>query len=717
MSEKRNLQVKFDFEKITKENIVSAFNECKKNGYNEKNKGTKYYTLHDGIECPQKEIIRLAYKIAYGYSPEDMNYTFSALIATKILKKYGFDILPIKKYFIFSITPSGYFDSMEDEIKVNEELKNVRKAKWKIINSSGAKSGDTLIIKSGEDRRKCVSENRCEKLKRGIYAIAKITFIDDDYVSFKVSENYYNSPIESKEILELEGFGSQNRGLSRLKDVIKFEELLQAEKGNKNTKETTMHLNQILYGPPGTGKTYNTINKALEIILPLPNDYDKKSETEKEEKLVELSLKALGKEEKENESNRDVLKACYDYYSSEEVGQIEFVTFHQSYGYEEFVEGIKANSDDGDVKYSVESGIFRRISSKAEENYFDSKKTPMQVKEEKILQAKLEEFLNQSIDSEREFKKTKGGVFTISYFTDEYIIIDTDDTKHTIKLSIEELKDILLHKDIHSSIEISRDVFKLKHHRHKDSYYLPIYKALQEFSSNDISIENEDIALKNYILIIDEINRGNISKIFGELITLIESSKRIGEDEEIQLKLPYSNELFGVPNNLYIIGTMNTADRSIAQIDTALRRRFEFVEMMPQYDILDGVVIEKNGEKIKVKKILRAINDRIEYVYDREHQIGHSYFLPLRDEPTKAKLDEIFRVNIIPLLTEYFYGDWSDVQYVLNNNFVVEKSPSKHITNSTRKGKKVYEINSKFEIKKYIKIYSDKIGNDETDND
>ena len=169
---------------------------------------------------------------------------------------------------------------------------------------------------------------------------------------------------------------------------------------------------------------------------------------------------------------------------------------------------------------------------------------------------------------------------------------------------------------------------------------------------------------QRFAIIIDEINRGNISKIFGELITLIEADKREGMKNAISVKLPYSGEDFSIPQNVDIIGTMNTADRSLAVLDTALRRRFAFVEMMPDYKVLKDITVDG----IKMDELLRRLNERIEVLYDRDHMIGHAYFIPLRDQPTLEHLEQIFQQRIIPLLQEYFFDDWEKTRLVLGDN-------------------------------------------------
>jgi 5-methylcytosine-specific restriction protein B len=299
-------------------------------------------------------------------------------------------------------------------------------------------------------------------------------------------------------------------------------------------------INRILFGPPGTGKTYSTINHALSII--------------ENKELVDL------KNEK-----REIIRKRFENYVDE--GLIKFTTFHQSYTYEDFVEGIRP-----------------------------------QVKEV-------------SSGDNGEMKK-----------------------------------------------EVSYDV-------------LPgVFKTLVQEA---IKEENES---KKYVLIIDEINRGNISDIFGELITLFEFTKRAKGDEEVKLELPYSKESFKVPSNIYTIGTMNTADRSISLIDTALRRRFDFIELPPSLSVIEENVGNKGVvDGVDLVKLLETINNRIEFLLDKDHLIGHSYFLSIN---SIEDLKEVFKNNILPLLEEYFHNDYFNIQRVLGDNPEWEKSKELKIISS-----------------------------------
>ncbi|MFA6138733.1 MAG: AAA family ATPase [Sulfurimonas sp.] len=409
------------------------------------------------------------------------------------------------------------------------------------------------------------------------------------------------------------------------------------EKYEKNKKDSILSLNTILYGPPGTGKTYNTINKALEII----DGY--------------------------SPANRDEAKLKFKKYRQS--GQIEFITFHQSYGYEEFVEGIRADLNSDEIKYKLEQGIFQSLSNRAKENYLNSTKTAAQLSQEKSLIQKIEEFVNSSIEDQIEFEKTKGGKFSIKDINEKKIIIyakDSNYNENTLELNVDELYQILASPlEIKTSRQLAKEIFGISNQRQKDTYYFSILKEFQKIKFDVVDEMEGQENEKKYVLVIDEINRGNISKIFGELITLIETSKRIGADEEIQVQLPYSNKMFGVPKNLYIIGTMNTADRSIALMDTALRRRFDFEEMMPQYN-LDSISTSIENSGVNLQEILRVINNRVEYLYDRDHTIGHAYFIGIE---TFSELNSVMKNKIIPLLQEYFYDDWEKIQIVLGDHY------------------------------------------------
>ncbi|MDF2393583.1 AAA domain-containing protein [Aeromonas sp. 2MA4] len=187
---------------------------------------------------------------------------------------------------------------------------------------------------------------------------------------------------------------------------------------------------------------------------------------------------------------------------------------------------------------------------------------------------------------------------------------------------------------------------------------------LQENGQQPVVTTQSTLKKQPYVLVIDEINRGNVSRIFGELITLIEPSKRAGADEALTATLPYSKRPFSVPDNLYLIGTMNTADRSLAGLDIALRRRFEFCEMPPRPELLDAVEVQG----LNIGKLLRTLNQRIEVLLDRDHCLGHAYFMPLKKDCSLSRLELIFRNQILPLLQEYFFEDWQRIQWVLNDH-------------------------------------------------
>ena len=420
----------------------------------------------------------------------------------------------------------------------------------------------------GEDFSK-LKERICNKedseLPKNLYILAttsKTSFHIEDIEFFK---NFDFEKIDSNDEY-IKNIGEMDE---EIKEIFKI-----------NKKDFKFPLNTILYGPPGTGKTYNSIFYSVGIIKKDKSIID----------IIEDKTKNISDIEKEE---------IFDNFNDfKEQGQIEFITFHQSYSYEDFIEGIrptlatKDSEDNKDLKYTIHSGIFKKICERARND--------------------------------------------------------------------------------------------------KD---------------------------KNYVLIIDEINRGNISKIFGELITLLEPSKRLGETEELKIRLAYSGEEFGVPKNLYILGTMNTADRSIALLDIALRRRFNFIEMPPRYELLKQKIEVKN-DKIELQELLKAINTRIEFLLDKDHLIGHSYFINIK---TFEDLKEIFRNSIIPLLQEYFYDDFEKIREVLNigdnnDSFIIKKEIPQNFSDTLKtrfQNKPVYVINeTEIEDKgfnshqNYTKIYN-----------
>ena len=442
------------------------------------------------------------------------------------------------------------------------KVKNGEKSEtyWRTIKKNGVeKKTEVFLIKLVEEPKGIIAHGHVIKepyLENGRYYVN---------VEFDKILDYENEKFLKQEDLGLkfskQDWSPQASGIEIKETILPelremWNKLINGEEnsktsdgGDEETMKKEFDKNVIFYGPPGTGKTYTTAKRAVEIC-----------KTESEKELTDYS---------------EIMER---YNELKKKNRIEFITFHQSYGYEEFIEGIKpviSNEDD---------------------------------------------------ESEDESENNKESKTNIKIENDvKYDIVD--------------------------------GIFK--------KFCDNARKAIIETHDNK---ENKE----PYVFIIDEINRGNISKIFGELITLIETTKRAGKEECISTKLPYSKEEFTVPDNVYIIGTMNTADRSIALMDTALRRRFKFEEMLPNYDLLKDIFVEDKGVKVNIGAMLKVINERIEYLYDREHTIGHAVFLEKgkdnRIDIDINKLENIFKKSIIPLLQEYFYEDYEKIRIVLGDN-------------------------------------------------
>lgn len=424
-----------------------------------------------------------------------------------------------------------------------------------------------------------------------------------------------------------------------------------------------IYLNTILYGVAGTGKTYSTVIYAVAIV---------------ENKSIEEVSKL---------DYIDVLEKFKDYKNK---NLIEFITFHQSYSYEEFIEGIKPTLNTTEISYNLQDGIFKKFCR----NY--SSMDFIIGKDVSSSSAKHYKYIVDSISNENiNIKKFKlgtgqdGKILTIPL----QLVLDLVQSVKDNTITIMDLKN--------SNFEIS-----LKYDVSIIKYYKDVLANLVE-----IILLNKVDSFQNRVFIIDEINRGNISSIFGELITLIEPSKRLGNSEETKIKLPYSNEYFGVPNNVYILGTMNSTDHSAIALDIALRRRFHFIELLPNYDIFKGILVES----IDICNMLKNINLRIEYLLGKDYLIGHTYFLELLDSPNIETLAKIFKYTLIPLLEEYFHNDYEKIRLVLadnkttiiDNQFILEKTVPFELFSTTEfEFNPIYTINDKsfYNIESYLKI-------------
>jgi hypothetical protein len=380
------------------------------------------------------------------------------------------------------------------------------------------------------------------------------------------------------------------------------------EKITKNMEIVTHNL--ILYGPPGTGKTYYSIDKAVELAMG----------------------KSLGNHE-ENKKQFDTLRT---------EGQIEFVTFHQNYTYEDFIVGIAPDVTSANLRFDKKEGVFKLLCDRAKINWLASiNSRGVEGDFKSVFNSFFSKLIEEEIKEIEIPMKSKGYRFKIT-------AIDIDDGRIKFTKQSGGTGHDLLIKNVKGIFEGSLDYGQ----EGLGVYYTPLVEKLKEHAINLQKTISEKASLKNYVLVIDEINRANISKVFGELITLLEDDKRLGKVNELKVTLANGEKEFGIPPNLHIIGTMNTADKSISLVDLALRRRFEFIGKYPIYTDYDNNAAE----------LLKNINDAIyEERKSADYLVGHAYFM--KDQTIKTVLE----TKVVPLLMEYFSGKTDVVSKIFFN--------------------------------------------------
>jgi hypothetical protein len=379
-------------------------------------------------------------------------------------------------------------------------------------------------------------------------------------------------------------------------------------------------LNTIFYGPPGTGKTYTTLLRAAQIIEERPvENYDE---------AMRIFNKNLG-------------------------DRIEFITFHQNYSYEDFIQGLRPDTDNGaELSFRKVDGVFKRIADRALHNLRLSEKAPEEVSRELLFEQALERFIDTVQEIEENYKiNDTAYIFEVEEEAFRYTGEKWKNHANGLRMKFSDLREFDRNK-----VSSRQDVKKLKTisglaNQHA-TYYFKVYQLILKHIPQTLDAPAK-VKKQNYVIVIDEINRANISRVFGELITLIEPDKRSHGAIPLRCTLPSAEE-FIVPSNLYIIGTMNTADKSIALLDIALRRRFEFEAMYPKYQF--------NGVELQDKEVLEKINRKIVELKGHDFQIGHAYFM----EKSDSLLNKMNK-KVIPLLLEYFMNDDKEVKGILQH--------------------------------------------------
>ena len=530
-------------------------------------------------------------------------------------------------YWIFQGNPKFYdvAGALQDDVLTS----------WKVAaHKDKIRIGDKVILWiSGEDSGCYALAEVTSEVGKIPVNVEEIKYYKSDYdenedrISIEIEHNYFNSPILWKTIKEngvFKDFKGGNQGTNFTATKEQYEALLDLDSiksgidMGKINNRIIQPLNQILYGPPGTGKTFELQNAHFDNFTIRETALTREQYLESVVadltwwQVISIAVLDLGKTKVNDIVNHELIKIKEKLSSSKTVrptiwGQLQ--------------------------SHTVMECPFVNVSNRSEPLYFSKSEDSQWTIDEKLLEDYYPEGKKILAISEN-YKPSNDTLIKNYDFVTFHQSFSYEDFVEGIKPRLDE-------GETEVAFEIKDGIFK------------------------KLCIKAEADPKNKYAIFIDEINRGNVSAIFGELITLIEDDKRLGSTNELKVKLPYSKRELGVPSNLYIIGTMNTADRSVEALDTALRRRFSFSEIMPNPALLEEIQFND----FNLAEVLKTINERIEVLIDRDHTIGHSYFLKIKNGDI-ASLKSVFKNNIFPLLQEYFYHDYEKIALILGEGFI-----------------------------------------------
>lgn len=519
------------------------------------------------------------------------------------------------------------WDDLEDlrQYKNREEIK---KALTRAYGGEGSKKND---VSANDDFVNKINVGDIIIVKKGRNELLGYGVVNSDYVYDETRSNFrsirmvdwklkgswqLDFSLVIKTLTDITSYSSDHPDYDTYHERLMGE--MKSNKQLKNIAKMSLPLNTIFYGPPGTGKTYHTVLRAAEII---------------------------------NGGKVDSYNHALEIFKSNLNDRIEFITFHQNYSYEDFIQGLRPETaNSSSLVFEKKDGVFKRIADRALQNLEQAEKSPDELISDARFNEALDIFTDMIMGSDDNFK-INDTAYIFNVEEDAFRYTGNRWTNHVNGLR---MKKSDLREFYRNNVSNRKDIKKLttisglasQHATYFYLVYTEILKLLPEITETA-----QKVSAKNYVIIIDEINRANISRVFGELITLIEPDKRSHGAIPLEAKLP-SGDRFIVPSNLFIVGTMNTADKSIALLDIALRRRFEFEPMYPKYSI--------DGQEIYDLEILKKINEQVIKLKGHDFQIGHAYFMGENQD-----LLERMNKKVIPLLLEYFMNDEKEVREIL----------------------------------------------------